>query len=115
MQYEKENDNPAPPYDVIIFSAKLKARSEEYIQRSQQLYDLIKQEEGFHGSDLIMNEDLEVVVHYYWKDLNLITVWEEINAFMNEKEGDEMKWFEHYKMRIGRIEREFEVINELNP
>lgn len=113
MHNANDQDYPSPPYDVIIFTAKLKSLSEEYIQRSNELYELIKKEEGFYGSDLALSDDLELIVHYYWKDLNLISIWEEINSFMNEKSGDEMKWFEHYKMRIGRVEREFEVLNEI--
>ena len=113
MHGANDYDTPSPPYDVIIFTAKVKSLSQEYINRSKQLFELIKKEDGFYGSDLALSEDLELIVHYYWKDLNLIRIWEEINAFMNEKSGDEMKWFEHYKMRIGRVEREFEVINDI--
>ena len=103
---------PPPPFDVIIFTGKLKNNSADFAHKSIELYSLMEEEEGFLGSEVVKNENNFVTVHYYWQDLNLIRIWDEINAFMNEKEGNEMKWFEHYKMRIGRIEREFEVANK---
>jgi len=107
-----DQSEPLPPYDVVIFSGKIRHFNDDFLENSNKLYEQIKQEEGFIGADVIRNEENEVVVHYYWEDLNTISIWDKINDFMNEKEGDQMKWFEYYKMKIGRIEREFEVYND---
>lgn len=111
---EKSLVTPEPPYDVIIFTGKLKTQSDDFHRASLELYELMQKQDGFLGAELVRAQNDFISVHYYWKDLNLISIWEEINRFMNTKEGNQMKWFEHYKMRIGRIEREFEVDNNLN-
>ncbi len=109
--HEKSTTTPPPPYDVIIFTGKIKRFNEEYLEKSAELYELIKQEEGFYGAEVLRNENQFVTVHYYWHDLDHIKIWDKINDFMNEKEDGVMKWFDHYKLRIGTIEREFQVEN----
>ncbi len=101
--------NPEPPYDVIIFTCTLKELTQDFEDASKQLVDLMKDQEGFYGVETLINEEGFASSIFYWRNLEDINVWREINDFMNAKDGEKMKWFHHYKMRVGRIMREFEV------
>ncbi len=97
---------PKPPYYAVIFTSSRTDIDEGYAETSKKMTDLAKESEGFLGVESA-REEIGITISY-WKDVESIMKWR-INADHQQaqKSGKE-KWYKNYKIRICKVERDYE-------
>ena len=97
---------PKPPYYAVIFSSVHTDRTEGYAEMAERMVELASSQSGFLGVESARNE-LGITVSY-WKDLDSIKAWKHnTDHIIAQKKGRE-KWYESYKTRIAKVERDYE-------
>ena len=66
---------------------------------------LASQQEGFLGVESARNE-LGITVSY-WKDLDSIKKWKENSQHSIARERGRKDWYQSYKTRIAKVERDY--------
>ena len=97
---------PQTPYYAVIFTSLRNDGDQGYIAMAEEMDKLSQQQEGYLGIESARNE-LGITVSY-WRSLEDIKNWK-ANAqhLFAQKQGRE-KWYEHYKVRICKVERDYE-------
>jgi heme-degrading monooxygenase HmoA len=96
---------PAPPYYAVIFTSLRTEGDNGYAAMSIAMDELAKQQEGYLGIESA-REEIGITVSY-WQSLEAIKNWKaNADHLMAQKYGRE-KWYESYKVRICRVERDY--------
>lgn len=96
---------PKPPYYAVIFTSLLKENPEGYEMMAKYIFELAKDQEGFLGIESARSE-IGISVSY-WSNLESIQKWKENTAHQHAKEAGKSRWYEHYKTRIAKVEKEY--------
>jgi heme-degrading monooxygenase HmoA len=97
---------PEPPYYAVIFSSVHTNNIEDYAEMAERMVELASRQSGFLGVESARNE-LGITVSY-WKELDSIKAWKNhAEHLIAQKKGRE-KWYQSYKTRIARVERDYE-------
>ncbi|HTE01939.1 MAG TPA: antibiotic biosynthesis monooxygenase [Mucilaginibacter sp.] len=97
---------PPAPYYAVIFTSTRTGVDEGYGDMAVEMNALAAQQPGFLGVESA-REELGITVSY-WESLEAIKNWK-VNArhLFAQQQGRE-KWYENYKTRICRVERDYE-------
>lgn len=98
-------NTPEPPYYAVIFSSTNTENVEDYSETAGMLVELAGKQEGFLGIESARNE-LGITVSY-WKDLESIRKWREDVQHTAAREQGRKKWYQSYKTRIAKVERDY--------
>jgi len=99
-------DTPEPPYYAVIFSSHVTGDTEGYAETAARMLELAAEQPGYLGVESV-REDLGVTVSY-WADLESIRLWkQQAEHRLAQKSGRE-KWYSSYRIRIARVERDYE-------
>ncbi|HIB37143.1 antibiotic biosynthesis monooxygenase [Mesonia sp.] len=93
------------PY-AVIFTSKLKTKSKAYEEMASKMFSLAQEQKGFLGIESA-REDIGITVSY-WKDLESIKTWKENAAHQIAQELGRNKWYAAYKVRIAKVERQYD-------
>lgn len=94
------------PYYAVIFTSIQTENLEGYAEMATFMETLAKQQPGFLGMESARNE-IGITVSY-WQNLENIKNWKaNVDHVTAQKKGRE-KWYSHYKVRICKVEREYE-------
>lgn len=93
------------PYYAVIFTSRLKMEDEEYFKTAQLLEEKAKTIKGFLGFESARG-DIGISISY-WTDLAAIAEWKNDTAHQMAKQKGIRKWYEHYSVRIAKVEREY--------
>jgi heme-degrading monooxygenase HmoA len=97
---------PEAPYYAVIFTSLRTAGDNGYSSMADEMDKLAQQQDGYLGIESA-REDLGITVSY-WRSLEDIKNWKaNTQHLFAQKQGRE-KWYEHYKVRICKIERDYE-------
>jgi len=99
---------PQPPYYAVIFTSCRKEHNNGYSEMSSKMKELAAQQPGFLGIESA-REDIGITVSY-WSDLDSIRLWK---ANIEHREAQEMgrkKWYTNYKVRITKVEHDYDYI-----
>ncbi len=97
---------PPTPYYAVIFTSLRTEGDNGYSSMSDEMDELAKQQDGYLGIESARN-DLGITVSY-WRSLEDIKNWKaNTQHLFAQKQGRE-KWYEHYKVRICKVERDYE-------
>lgn len=95
-----------PPYYAVIFTSLLSENTKGYNEMAVKMETLAKQQPGFLGIDSA-REEVGITVSY-WETLEAIKIWKaKADHLVAQKLGKE-KWYQSYKVRICKVEREYE-------
>lgn len=94
------------PYYAVIFSSKLKNNSPEYQQMASAMESLAKKQKGFLGFESA-RDTLGISVSY-WETLEDIAQWKNNGEHFVAQQLGQQQWYEFYKVRICKVEREYE-------
>jgi len=97
---------PKPPYYAVIFTSTRTDGDRGYSKMADYMLDLAQQQEGFLGIESA-REDLGLTVSY-WRDLESIKSWKENSEHLIAKEKGREEWYKNYKIRIAKVERDYE-------
>ena len=96
------------PYYAVIFTNTRTATDGGYEEMAEQMEALARTQPGFLDFESARN-DLGISISY-WKSLEAIQHWKQnLEHQFAQKKGREF-WYSWYKVRICRVEREYEFI-----
>ena len=97
------------PYYTVIFTSLQTDRTEGYSEMAKSMENLAKLQPGFLGIESARGA-LGITISY-WKSTEDIKNWKaNIDHLTAQKMGKE-KWYRWYKVRICKVEREYEFQN----
>ena len=96
------------PYYAVIFTSTRTEGDNGYRAMADKMEQLATQQPGYLGIESVRNQTTSKRISFsYWKDLESISNWKmNVEHQLAQKFGKE-KWYENYKLRICKIEREY--------
>jgi len=80
-----------------------------YSKMAEQMEILAKKQSGYIGIESA-KETIGITISY-WKSLDAIKNWKENSAHLFAQEKGKTDWYSWYKVRICKVEREYEFGN----
>ncbi|MBK7129541.1 MAG: antibiotic biosynthesis monooxygenase [Crocinitomicaceae bacterium] len=99
---------PQAPYYAVIFTSSRTDGDQGYAEMGKEMFDLVQHYDGFLGMESSRTE-IGITVSY-WKDLESIKVWKENARHQLAQKFGKEKWYQLYKVRICKVERDYEFI-----
>jgi len=101
-----------PPYYAVIFTSIRTEGDHGYGEMAERMEELARRQPGFLGVDSARS-DLGITVSY-WRDLDDVRAWKRhLEHAAAQRRGREI-WYEHYTVRICRIEHEYGFTRDLS-
>ena len=97
------------PYYAVIFTSKRTDGDNGYSIMAEQIEVLAKTQPGYLGMESA-KEYIGITVSY-WENLDAIKSWKENTAHLFAQEKGKKDWYSWYKVRVCKIEREYEFGN----
>jgi len=97
---------PEPPYYAVIFTSVRTGIEDGYGSTSDEMVELAAEQDGFLGVESARNE-IGITVSY-WQNLEAIKNWKANTQHLLAQKYGREKWYEKYKVRICKIERDYE-------
>jgi len=97
---------PKPPYYAVIFTSLKIEEDRGYSAMSEKMVTLVQKQEGFLGFESA-RENLGITVSY-WRDETSILAWKAVLAHKQAQERGKDTWYSNYKIRIAKVERDYE-------
>lgn len=101
---------PSPPYYAVIFTSIRTEGDNGYSGMSEKMLALARQQDGFLGVEFA-REETGITVSY-WRDLDSIRKWKENLDHSRAREKGRKEWYQAFKVRISRVEREYGFLAE---
>lgn len=96
---------PSPPYYAVIFSSLRTVGDAGYEQMAARMLALAAQQPGFLGAESSRDADGFGITVSYWRSEADIAAWREHAEHRIVQEGGRTRWYEHYELRVARVER----------
>ena len=93
-------------YYAVIFTSTHSNNTEGYTEMATQMVNLAKQQEGFLGIESA-RETVGITVSY-WQSLEAIKAWKANTEHLFAQQKGREHWYNWYKVRICKVEREYE-------
>jgi len=100
------SNTPLPPYYAVIFSSLRTDNNAGYTETNALMNQLVIQQDGFLGMESAQSE-IGVTISY-WRDLAAIKTWKENLLHKDTQKKGQQLWYSHYKVRIAKVERDYE-------
>lgn len=94
-------------YYAVIFTSKKASYDEGYDEMSKLMGDLAKKQKGFIDIESVRNSEGVGITISYWESLEDITAWKSNTEHLNAQKLGKSSWYESYKVRICKVEREY--------
>ena len=101
-------NTPKPPYYAVIFTSVQSDNLKGYNEMAERLLKLAAKQPGFLGVESV-RETLGITVSY-WKDIESIKRWKEDTEHIIAQEKGKQQWYNSYKIRIAKVERDYEMM-----
>jgi heme-degrading monooxygenase HmoA len=98
---------PQTPYYTVIFTSIRTKVEEGYAEMNASLWEDAQKLEGFIGEESLRNADGFGITVLYFKDMETIQEWSKYQKHLRAKELGKEKWYEGYRVRIAKVEREY--------
>jgi heme-degrading monooxygenase HmoA len=97
---------PQTPYYAVIFTSVRTKVDEGYGDMADAMQRLGVEQDGFLGLETVRNE-IGITVSY-WQSLDAIKSWKANAAHLIAQKYGQEKWYENYKVRVCKVERDYE-------
>lgn len=98
---------PAPPYYAVIFASRRTAVDAGYAATAARMLALAAQQPGFLGADSARDDAGFGITVSYWDSEAAIAAWRRHAEHTVAREGGRRDWYEHYTLRVARVERAY--------
>ena len=99
--------SPAPHY-AVIFASQRRGEDAGYAAMAERMAALAETRPGFLGIDSARDAEGFGLTVSYWSDEAALLEWkQEARHLLAQKLGRE-RWYEHYTLRVVRVERGYE-------
>ena len=111
-----ETRNKVAPYYAVLFKSirdrSNKENNTDYQQTGQYIEDLAREQEGFIDVEDFYNKETNMnITISYWQSLEHIRRWKQNSEHIDAQKKGKSIWYKYYKLRVARIEREYEFHN----
>ena len=93
-------------YYAVIFTSTRTELEAGYTEMAIKMFELAKAQTGFMGVESARNE-IGITVSY-WENLEAIKNWKANMEHLEAQENGRTTWYKNYKVRIAKVEREYE-------
>jgi heme-degrading monooxygenase HmoA len=93
-------------YYAVIFTSTRTEVEEGYAEMATKMVELAKVQPGFIGIESARSE-IGITVSY-WESLEVIKNWKANMEHFEAQEKGRTTWYNNYKVRIAKVEREYE-------
>lgn len=93
-------------YYAVIFTSTRTENEAGYAETAIKMVELAKAQPGFMGVESARNE-IGITVSY-WESLEAIQNWKANMEHLEAQENGRTTWYKNYKVRIAKVEREYE-------
>jgi heme-degrading monooxygenase HmoA len=97
-------------YYAVIFTTTRSNKDDGYLKMAHEMEELASKQPGFLGFESARNE-LGITVSY-WERLEDIAHWKNNLAHLNAQKKGREEWYTWYKVRICKVEREYEFTKD---
>jgi heme-degrading monooxygenase HmoA len=101
---------PEPPYYAVIFTSERTIIEEGYADTAERMVFLAGQQPGYLGHESA-RDGIGITVSY-WRSLEDIRNWKQQAEHLIAQEKGREKWYENYKTRICKVERDYAFNSE---
>ena len=107
---------PPPPYYAVIFTSQKTSNDDaDYNQAAQRMSELAAVQPGYLGMEHVGEPTGAAITVSYWSDLESIRNWQRHAEHLQAQSNGREKWYQHYFLRVCRVERDAEFENSDNP
>ena len=102
--------NPPPPYYAVIFSSLRTPGDHGYAAMAEKMAELASRQPGFLGAESARGEDGFGITVSYWASPEAVSQWKAHMAHMAHmaaQESGKTAWYEHYEVRVAKVERAY--------
>ncbi|RFP89385.1 antibiotic biosynthesis monooxygenase [Rhodobacteraceae bacterium 63075] len=99
---------PDPPYYAVIFTAQRRPGDEGYETMADKMAALAAEQPGYLGVEAARDVDGLGITVSYWQDEASLKAWKEVAAHALAQELGKSRWYEHYTLRVAKVERAYE-------
>jgi len=100
-------NTPKPPYFAVIFTSIRTDVNDGYDIMADEMFKLATKQDGFLGVESARSE-IGITVSY-WQNLEAIKNWKANAQHMQAQKYGREKWYERYKVRVCKIEHDYEL------
>jgi len=101
-------------YYAVIFSTVREIEKQEgYQEMSEKMLRLAQAQPGFIEIESVRGPDGRGMSVSYWRTLEDIRSWKQQNEHLMAQQMGKSRWYRSYKVRICKVEREYEFSAEL--
>ncbi len=93
-------------YYAVIFTSTRTEVEEGYAEMAIKMVELAKAQPGYIGMESARSE-IGITVSY-WESLEAIKNWKANMEHVEAQEKGKTTWYKNYKVRIAKVEREYE-------
>lgn len=98
---------PPPPYYAVVFSSLHTNSDPQYSRTAERMVELAAAQPGFLGLESTRGADGFGITVSYWTDLDAIAAWRAHAEHRMAQEAGKSRWYDHYEIRIARVERAY--------
>jgi heme-degrading monooxygenase HmoA len=99
---------PEPPYYAVIFSSRRTDQDEAgYADTATRMFELVQEQPGFLGAESTRGADGFGITVAYFDSEASIAHWRRNADHAAARELGRKHWYEHYELRIARVERAY--------
>ena len=98
---------PEPPYYAVIFTSLRTNGDEGYAAMSERMGELAKGMPGYLGIESVRSADGLGITVSYWESEEAIAGWKAHLEHRVAQERGKAQWYQHYELRIARVERAY--------
>jgi heme-degrading monooxygenase HmoA len=101
---------PAPPYYAVIFSS-LRTPDDDagYAAMADRMVELAREQPGFLGVESTRGDDGFGITVSYWASEEAIRAWRAHAEHRIARETGRSTWYQHYELRVARVERAYSL------
>ena len=101
-------NTPKPPYIAAVFTSIRTDVEEGYNEMNELTFKELENIEGYLGYEAFRDEKGFGVNVSYWKDMESLKNWRDNTLHQKAQEFGKLKWYKNYKLRICKVERDYE-------
>lgn len=99
---------PSPPYYAVIFSSQRNADDETgYAAAADRMLALAATQPGFLGAESTRGADGFGITVSYWANEASIGAWKHHAEHAATRAHGRTHWYEHFELRVARVERAY--------
>ncbi|GES44880.1 polysaccharide biosynthesis protein [Rhizobium dioscoreae] len=99
---------PEPPYYIVTFASLRTEGDNGYGSMGERMEELARAQDGFLGLESARSTDGFGITNSFWRDEESILAWKNVVSHLAAQKLGRERWYEEYKVRIGRIERAYD-------